>query len=430
MSKSHQTTTSSEKDSQSPVYDEESGKAVDEFPDGGLQAWLVAVGAFFGLFCTFGWANCVGVFQAYYETHQLKSYSPSTVAWISSLNMGMLFISAPFIGNLFDRFGPRVLLLVGTVLHVFGLMMASLSSEYYQLILSQAICSPIGAGMVLYPSFSCVATWFRSRRALALGITASGSSLGGTVMPIMVSHLMEKIGFGWTMRATAFVMLGLLIITNLTVKSRLTPQAKDASLLDFFRAFKDPAFCLTALASFFYSVGMFVPITFMVTYGLHVGMSTSLASYLVSIFNAASGVGRILSGYVADRTGNFNVSIIAACLSTIFTLCLWLPGQNRPTAIAFSALFGFSSGTYTALTPALVAQITDIHDIGTRSGTIYAFVSIAGLVGSPIGGALITNAGGSYWKLQIFAGIMLGLGALFFVGCKLHLAKWRLFTKV
>ncbi len=166
-------------------------------------------------------------------------------------------------------------------------MMASLSSEYYQLILSQAICSPIGAGMVLYPSFSCVATWFRSRRALALGITASGSSLGGTVMPIMVSHLMEKIGFGWTMRVTAFVMLGLLIITNLTVKSRLTPRAKDASLLDFFRAFKDPAFCLTALASFFYSVGMFVPITFMVTYGLHVGMSTSLASYLVSIFNAA-----------------------------------------------------------------------------------------------------------------------------------------------
>lgn len=106
-------------------------------------------------------------------------------------------------------------------------------------------------------------------------------------MPIMVSHLMEKIGFGWTMRVTAFVMLGLLIITNLTVKSRLTPRAKDASLLDFFRAFKDPAFCLTALASFFYSVGMFVPITFMVTYGLHVGMSTSLASYLVSIFNAA-----------------------------------------------------------------------------------------------------------------------------------------------
>lgn len=106
-------------------------------------------------------------------------------------------------------------------------------------------------------------------------------------MPIMVDHLMQKIGFGWTMRAVAFLMLGLLIITNLTVKSRLPPRPKDVGPLDFFRAFKDPAFSLTALASFFYAMGMFIPITFMVTYGVHVGMSVSLAGYLVTIFNAA-----------------------------------------------------------------------------------------------------------------------------------------------
>lgn len=137
-----------------------------------------------------------------------------------------------------------------------------------------------------------------------------------------------------------------------------------------------------------------------------------------------------MSGHIADKAGNYNVSIVAACLSTIFTLCLWLPGHTNSTAIAFSALFGFSSGTYTALTPALVAQITDISDIGTRSGAIYALSSFAGLVGSPIGGLLLTNAAGSYWKQQVFAGVMLGVGALFFLGCKLYLAKWRLFTKV
>jgi MFS family permease len=143
-----------------------------------------------------------------------------------------------------------------------------------------------------------------------------------------------------------------------------------------------------------------------------------------------SAVGRILSGYIADKIGNFNVSIFAACLSTIVTLGLWLPGHSSATAIAYFALFGFSSGTYTALTPALVAQITDIRDIGTRSGSIYAFVSVAGLTGSPIGGALITAAGGSYWKLQAFTGVMLGAGTLFFVACKLHLAKLRVFSKV
>lgn len=106
-------------------------------------------------------------------------------------------------------------------------------------------------------------------------------------MPIMVDHLIDRIGFGWTMRICAFLMFSLLIITNLTVHSRLAPQPKDAGLLDFFRAFNDPAFSLTALAGFFYSMGMFIPITFMVTYGVHVGMSTSFAGYLVSIFNAS-----------------------------------------------------------------------------------------------------------------------------------------------
>ncbi|KAI4210181.1 MAG: hypothetical protein LQ351_006935 [Letrouitia transgressa] len=61
------------------------------FPDGGLQAWLVVSGAFCCLFCSFGWINCIGVFQAYYQTHQLRAYSPSTVAWIPSLTVFFMF---------------------------------------------------------------------------------------------------------------------------------------------------------------------------------------------------------------------------------------------------------------------------------------------------------------------------------------------------
>lgn len=69
----------------------------------------------------------------------------------------MLF-GGSFVGRIFDDYGPRYLLLVGTFLHVFGLMMTSLSTEYYQLLLSQAICSPIGASMVFYPAFTCVSS--------------------------------------------------------------------------------------------------------------------------------------------------------------------------------------------------------------------------------------------------------------------------------
>ena len=71
----------------------------------------------------------------------------------------MLF-GGTFVGRTFDNYGPRFLLLGGTFLHVFGLMMTSISKTYYQLLLSQAICSSIGASMVFYPAFNCVSsTW-------------------------------------------------------------------------------------------------------------------------------------------------------------------------------------------------------------------------------------------------------------------------------
>ncbi len=58
-----------------------------DFPDGGLKAWSVVLGAWCCLFTSFGWINCIGVFQNYYENNQLSTYSPSTVAWITSVEV-------------------------------------------------------------------------------------------------------------------------------------------------------------------------------------------------------------------------------------------------------------------------------------------------------------------------------------------------------
>ena len=67
----------------------------------------------------------------------------------------MLFAS-PLSGKLFDRYGPRVPISIGSLLHVFGLMMASLSHEYYQLMLSQSLVSGIGCSLIFTPGLSAV----------------------------------------------------------------------------------------------------------------------------------------------------------------------------------------------------------------------------------------------------------------------------------
>jgi hypothetical protein len=56
-----------------------------EAPEGGTKAWLSLLGASCAMFVSFGWVNCIALFQAQYETDQLKQYSKSTVSWITSM---------------------------------------------------------------------------------------------------------------------------------------------------------------------------------------------------------------------------------------------------------------------------------------------------------------------------------------------------------
>ena len=163
----------------------------------------------------------------------------------------MLFCG-PFVGKIFDDYGPRYLLSVGGFLHVFGLMMASISNEYYQFLLSQAICSAIGASMIFYPAFTCVSTWFFRKRGAALGMVAAGSSLGGVILPIMVVKLIPEVGFGWAMRICAFLILALVIFANLTVRSRIAPTRRPFSAMAFIRPLKEPVFVLLTAAIFFF----------------------------------------------------------------------------------------------------------------------------------------------------------------------------------
>jgi MFS family permease len=131
-------------------------------------------------------------------------------------------------------------------------------------------------------------TWFSKHRALAFGIITAGSSLGGVVLPIMVQKLIPQIGFGWAMRSVAFLFLGLLIIANLTVKSRLPPARRPFLWIELVKPFTELPFMLLALAGFFTYIGGFLPFNFIILEGQSLGMSTNLASYLVSIVNASS----------------------------------------------------------------------------------------------------------------------------------------------
>lgn len=237
------------------------------------------------MFAAFGLVNCLGVFLTYYVEGPLSSYGSSTVSWIITVQLYLQSASAIVWGRLFDVYGPKYLLYGGTLMYIFGLMMTSLATQYYQIFLAQSLVSSMGSGALFNVSLTCATTWFHKRRAAALGILVSGSSLGGVILPIIFNHLIPRLGFPWTLRIVALILLALCSVACLTVKTRLTPRPKTLKARDYIRPLAEPAFFYTVVGGFCFLLGMFVPSNYITLQAKAAGVSPSLVPYLLSIIN-------------------------------------------------------------------------------------------------------------------------------------------------
>ena len=324
----------------------------------------------------------------------------------------LIYSGGIILGKIFDGYGPRWLLVIGGFAQVFGLMMTSISTKYYQIFLSQGICSAIGTSAVVYGCLGALATWWKVKRATAYGIAASGSSIGGVIFPVMVDRLIPRAGFGWAMRAVAFVILLGAAISAVTIHSNRAHNPSPFNVRAYVYPLQDMRFVLLCLALTVFGFGLFLPFNFIPSAAQSLGMSSELSIYLIAILNAVSVFGRVLPGFLADKFGRFNFMMICTTVSGILTLALWLPGHNNAASICFAAFFGFFSGSYVSLTPALVVEVSPPQDIGHRTGILYFFISIGVLTGSPIAGALVDTDGGQYTYLKIFAGATMMAGAV------------------
>lgn len=152
---------------------------------------------------------------------------------------------------------------------------------------------------------------------------------------------------------------------------------------------------------------------------------------LMSDTDQNSSIGRIVPGIVGDKVGRYNVMIFITLLSSIVTLAVWIPASNSTAAIiVFSILFGFSSGGFISLGPALIAQISEIRQIGTRTGTAFAVMSFGALTGSPIAGAIVARENGDYLGLQLFCGITMTTASIVYIVARTLQVGWKVNAKI
>lgn len=275
--------------------------------------------------------------------------------------------------------------------------------------LAQGVLGGIASGMLFAPVMTCVSHYFHTRRAAALGVTVSGSSIGGVIFPIALSEMLrnKSLGFEWSVRIVGFIILFMVLIAMATIKERLPPR-RGKILLP--AAFTRASYTLITFGLFFMMWGMFTPFFYLPQYAQAQGMSSHLSSHILSILNAASVPGRILPGLAADKLGRFNILIINSACAGILLLC-WIDTSSNSSIIVFSVLYGFFSGGIVSLMSPCIAQVTPSPDqIGTHLGMSMAIIGLAGLTGTPICGALLERYG-EYTQAAVFSGVVMLVGS-------------------
>ncbi|KAJ7182326.1 major facilitator superfamily domain-containing protein [Mycena crocata] len=399
--------------------------APDDFPEGGLRAWATVAGAFLVQFCGFGYTTSFGVYQDFYTRDYLTQSSSSAISWIGSVNAFLVISGGLVAGHFYDRGHFYALLYGGSFLLCFSLFMLSLCKpeQLYQIFLAQGLGAGIGAGTVYVPSVAVVSHYFQRRRALAMSIVASGSSLGAVIHPIMLNNTFRsKLGFANAVRASAGLISGLLLIACVLMHPRLpTPQTHPPFWKTVRKFSRDRAYVLATLGMATFTVGFYFPLFYLQLDAITHGINETLSFYSLVIMNASSFIGRLSPGFFAHRLGVINMVAAASGAGAVLILSM-IALKTVASVVVIGVLYGYCAGVFvTLMAPMLAVLTTDMRELGLRMGVSFAVVGIGGLIGPPINGALLT---GHYvwWRPAFFSGLMASVGFSFFVATMI---AWR-----
>ncbi|KAM9877962.1 hypothetical protein VDGL01_08014 [Verticillium dahliae] len=403
-----------------PVNEPEQQQAPQGESENTLHAWLTVTGAVLVYFVCFGFMTSFGFFQDYYSKNRLTDSSPSLVALIGSLQLGLMYLVGPISGALLDAWGPKLLYIAGAtgaIISCVGLSFAQ-PDQIWQYFLSQGVLFGLTVAFGVQVALSVTGQHFKKNRALAMGIVAGGSSAGGVCFPIMFSRLVPKIGFPWTIRVAALLFLVCYVITILISKPKSPVRSIDSirDIVDF-NGFKDVRYVTLALATVVGNLGLYVPYNFLEAFLKLHHPEASIGSYLLPLINGSSFFGRISGGFIADKIGGLNLLYPMTILSGVLCLTMWLLAKSVGLIVAFACLYGFCSGTYISVMPSIVARISPEKHIGARLGAFFSLGAIGVFTGTPIGGAFIRE--GTEKEFQ---------GLVLFGGCCMTAAGLLLLT--
>jgi OFA family oxalate/formate antiporter-like MFS transporter len=338
---------------------------------------------------------------------------------------------SPFQGFMVDRFGPRILISVGSVLTGLSWVLASQTSSVWGIYLTYGLLGGIGTGIIYIGVVGLMVRWFPDRRGFATGIVAAGYGMGAilTTFPVAASLAATNWQHTLLVFGIVFGIIGLIAAQGL----RMPPQAwmaqhesTTSSVADVAskQMLRTPVFWLMFAMMTMMSTSGLMVISQMGSFAKDFGVTSALVwgmaalPLALTIDRFTNGLTRPFFGWVSDQIGRENTMVLAFGLEGI-AMTVWL--LTRDNAVLFVLMSGvvfFGWGEIFSLFP---STLTDTF--GTKNATMnYGFLYIAQGVGSVLGGplaALLHESTGSWIPVfQLCIAMDLLTAALAFVALK------------
>lgn len=361
-------------------------------------------------------ASSASVFTAYsvIAVPLQETFEPSRMLLMMGITAATLAtgtLGAP-LGAAIDRFSLRVLMLGGTLLLGSGFVLLSFSTSMSQVLMIYFL--PLALGCVLtgpVAGSALLARWFSRRRGLAMSIAASGSAIGGLVIPPLLQLLIDT--FEWRM-ALQIYGVGVFLVTAPPVALLVVNRPGDrqlhpdgarepplasahpshaiaGSMLHFLR---NRNFWLVAITLGLLLSGPMALLSSLVPFALGKGLTATEGAILLSVFSGANFVGKLASGVIADRV-DYRLMLAAIALLISASMYGYLQSGTFQLLILSSVVLGMSQGAIVPLWSIILAKIYGPDNMGRSMGLMGLFIMPFTLVAPPLFGR-VYDLSGSY----------------------------------
>jgi MFS family permease len=320
-------------------------------------------------------------------------------------------------GTLSDRWGPRAVVLTGSILLSGSLALASRVNSLlqFQLIFGLLVGGSVAA--IFAPMMACVTGWFETRRSLAVSLVSAGMGMAPMTMSPLVAWLVSHYDWRTTLLCVSGIAAVLMIPAALFVRrppalaSRRAGAAANAGAepaMTVNDALRSPQFLVLVATNFFCCATHSGPIFHTVSYAIACGIPMITAVTIYSVEGLAGLGGRVVFGVLGDRLGAKRVLVSGLLLQAIGAL-----GYSFAHALsefyAAAAVFGFIYAGVMPLYSVLARENFPLRMMGTVIGGT-AMAGGLGMATGPVIGGLIFDRLGSYHWLYLGSSFV-GLGA-------------------